>query len=346
MLFAQWQRARGARSAPAARPFSRSWEDLLADAHLASADERSEAERDARALAAAGWLELKPVPYRQHLIGRVVIPLGAEPRWCAAFGFSPPTEAETRRIRDFPWEPELRFLSQDRPNLAFDELCQLNDFLKDRTRWREILPIKERSLEIFGDEKRLDLLLASALFRPGRLDLARDLHCEVIGVPLAWKRGPAAAREQPIIALENAATWHSYCRWNAQRGCFSAVVYGDGNRFADGILYLPDLFAELGGVRRVLYFGDLDFAGLAIPQEASTRAQAAGLPAIEPHQWSYEQLLGLGTAGTASGPGEVPPLRLCDWLGPCAAPARRLLAAGQRLAQERVNWEFLRDHQP
>ena len=52
-LFAQWQRTRGGRLEPAVRPFSRDWEDLLADAGLASAAERNEAEHDARALAAA-----------------------------------------------------------------------------------------------------------------------------------------------------------------------------------------------------------------------------------------------------------------------------------------------------
>jgi hypothetical protein len=47
---------------------------------------------------------------------------------------------------------------------------------------------------------------------------------------------------------------------------FSGVVYGCGNRFVDGIRYLPDNFAELGGPRRVLHFGGLDRRGLGIPQ--------------------------------------------------------------------------------
>ena len=78
--------------------------------------------------------------------------------------------------------------------------------------------------------------------------------------------------------IENAATWHSYCRWNVERALFSAVVYGDGNRFVNGIRYLKDLFAELGGLRRVLYFGDLDPQGLLIPQEASGRRASRRSP--------------------------------------------------------------------
>src|SRR5258708_10895740 len=93
-LFAQWQRARGGRTDPASRPFSRSWEDLLEDARLVSATERSEAERDARTLERGGWVELKPLRYRPHAIDRIVIPLGAEARWREAFGFVPPSDGE------------------------------------------------------------------------------------------------------------------------------------------------------------------------------------------------------------------------------------------------------------
>jgi hypothetical protein len=340
-LFAQWQRARGGRTEPASRPFSRLWEDLLEQARLVSATERDEAERDARTLEAGGWVALKSVPYKSHLIRHIVIPLAAEERWCAAFGFVPPSDEEARQIREFSWEPELAFLREARFNLSFAELRQLNAFLKARGAAPAIVPIKERSLQILGDEKRLDTLFSSALFREGRLDLKSHLSCEQIGVPLAWKRGPSAASRHPLIVLENAATWHSYCRWNAQRALFSAVVYGDGNRFVDGIRYLNDIFTELGGLRRVLYFGDLDPQGLVIPQEASTRARAAGLSLVEPHLWSYRQLLILGAARAQPWEGDPPSSSLCDWLGPCAESGRQLFAARGRLAQEFVGWEFL-----
>ena len=341
-LFAQWQRARGARTQPASRPFSRAWEDLLEDARLVSATERTEAERDIRALESAGWVELKPVRYKPHLLERIVIPLPVESRWCEAFGFVPPSDEDARRIREFPWELELSFLSDARLNLSFDELCRLNAFFKGPGGQAELVPIKERSLQIFGDEKRLDVLLGSALFRSGRLDLAKHLRCELIGVPLAWKRGPAAANAQPLIVIENAATWHSYCRWNTERVLFSAVVYGDGNRFMDGIAYLRDIFRELGGSRRVFYFGDLDPQGLVIPQEASARSRALDLPRIEPHLWSYEHLLTFRAAGAQPWSGDPPTGTLCDWLGACAEATRQLFATGQRLAQEHVGWEFLR----
>jgi hypothetical protein len=161
-------------------------------------------------------------------------------------------------------------------------------------------------------------------------------------VPLAWKRGPAAAADHPLIVIENAVTWHSYCRWNEERKLFSGVVYGDGNRFVDGVRYMTNIFAELGGSRRVLYFGDLDPQGLRIPQDASVCLQDIGQPVVEPHLWSYRQLLLRGDGRGQRWEFEQPAPSLCNWLGDCAEPARRLFASGKRLAQERIGWDFLK----
>jgi hypothetical protein len=341
-LFRQWQRARGGRAGQAARPFSRGWEELLEKAGLTTATERADAERDVRTLEDGAWVELKPVPYRPHLIGRILLPLSMEEKWCEAFGFIPPSDEESRQIREFEWEPSMTFVRDARSNVSFAELVRVNDFIKYGSHALDLVPIKERSLQIFGEEKRLDSLVASALFRHGRLDEKRDLRCEIIGVPLAWKRGPSDAASQPVIVIENAATWHSFCRWNAGRKLFSAVVYGDGNRFAEGIRYLTDIFEELGGQRRVFYFGDLDPQGLVIPQEACSRARSLGLPSVEPHLWSYRHLLKLGDGLGQAWEGDPPSPALCDWLGECAEQVQKLFSARHRLAQERVGWEFLR----
>jgi hypothetical protein len=340
-LFAQWQRARGGRMEPATRPFSRGWEDLMADAGLVSATDRNEAERDAQMLETAGWIEIKSVRYKSHLIDRIVIPLAAEPRWRDAFGFVPPSDEESRLTREYCWEPALAFIRESRLNISFAELRQLNDFLKRGMGERSPVPIKERSLEIFGDEKRLDQLQrGSALFGEGRLT-PEMLRCFIVPEPLPWTPGPNSAG--PILIIENAATWHSYCRYNAECKLFSAVVYGCGNRFMDSAPYVAEIFKSIGGVRRVLYFGDLDPQGLRIPQAASTRIQATGLPAVEPHLWSYRQLLTLGAGRGQPCDYEPPSSEHCDWLGECAEPARQLFAAGHRLAQEHVGWEFLKN---
>lgn len=340
-LFSQWCRVRGDRTQPAKQPFGRNWDELLEAANLVTAVEQQEALRDAKDLEQRKLLGAKRVRYRKHLIERVSIPLSAEHTWCAAFGFIPtPKESDSEVIRNHPWTNRLVFLKTSRPQIPFNDLRRLNDYLMKAGPECPIVPIKERSLEIFGDEKRLDTLQGSSLFQPDRLTLS-DFHCEIIGEPLAWKRGPAAASESPIIVLENAATWHSYCRWNESSPLFSAVVYGCGNRFVDGVRWLPQIFDEIGGVREISYFGDLDPQGLLIPQEASNRAVASGLPAVQPHLWSYRKLLESGQCQKHTRDTAPPEDTLFDWLQDCAEPAKRIINDGMRIPQEHLGWEYL-----
>ena len=342
-LVQQWHAARGySEPAEFQRPFSRDWEELLKSASLLSAEARNEAFRDAKALESAGIVELRTERYRPYQILRVIVPFAAEVRLRELFSDELPGRPEAAfDLTSVTWSPKLAFVAASRIAVAPEDLLKLNTFLFNDHGSRPIIPIKERSREIFGDEKRLDALLSTSLFRNGRLDLKNDLCCELVGEPLGWKRGPVEAAAQPIIVIENAGTWHSYCRWNNERKGFSAVVYGCGNRFADGVRYLADIFTELGGPRRVLYFGDLDPQGLLIPQEASGRAKSAGLPAVEPHLWSYAAMLRVSKEDGQPWEGEPPSATLCDWLQSLADSGRRLFALNQRLAQEHVGWEFL-----
>ena len=341
-LVFQWHKSRGFDAATFQRPFSRDWEDLLQSGNLLSAELRNEAFREANELQTAGLVQLKTVRYRPYQIERIGIPFAAEPRLRELFAGELPAAPDPKfDFASVNWAAPLAFLTRESVTVAPDDLLKLNVFLLKPTPTRAVIPIKERSLEIFGDEKRLDALVSTSLFRAGRLDFERDLKCKIIGEPLAWQRGPAAATSAPVIAIENAATWHSYCRWNAERKLFSAVIYGCGNRFVDGFYFLSEIFAELGGPRHILYFGDLDPRGLEIPQEASAQAKNLGLPPVEPHLWSYRQLLAVATGRAQPYDGEPPSPTLCDWLADCAEPARLLFAAGQRLAQEHVGWELL-----
>lgn len=342
-LVLKWHEARGRTVSDFQRTFSRDWEDLIESAGLTSAESRNESFREAVALQAAGLVELRTVRYRPYQIERVIVPFSAESRLRELFGDELPSAAEPKfDFKSVKWASPLAFLITEIVTVASDDLLKLNDFLLKQPQAQPIVPIKERSLEVFGDEKRLDALLSTSLFRKGRLDWEKDLRCEIVGEPLGWKRGPAGARTQPVIVIENAATWHSYCRLNAERKLFGAVVYGCGNRFVDGIRYLNDVFDELGGPRRVLYFGDLDPRGVEIPQEAAALSQGLGLPVVEPHLWSYRQLLKLGTGRGQPWDGEQPSPTLCDWLGELADPVRLLFKGSQRLAQEHVGWEFLK----
>jgi hypothetical protein len=145
-----------------------------------------------------------------------------------------------------------------------------------------------------------------------------------------------------VLVVENASTWDSYCRWNEEHSLYSAVVYGGGNRFVDSAVRLPDVFADVGENPPVLYFGDLDPAGVRIPQTASRRIQRRGLSAIEPDLWSYTKLLELGSDKATPMPDaeDIQPGEL-QWLDRLADDVRNIFDRGLRIAQEHLGWTQL-----
>jgi hypothetical protein len=321
-------------------PWSQDWESFLDDAGFPTAEEAEEARRIAFALFDVGFLELK-LRRDGERPQRFVVPLARERDWFAAFRQTHPADVPDEKLdlSSVAWVPALSFLKDTRIGIAVEDLLQINKYLESRNEG-VAAPIKERSLQIFGDEKRLDELRGSSLFRADRLSLDA-LRCEVIGEPLGWKRGPKDT--STILIVENAATWHSYCRWNERARCFSAIVYGKGLQCAQSTRYLADVLAELAAPQRILYFGDLDTPGLQIPQLASTYSTHLGLPPIEPHLPSYQWLLQLG--GTKATPWEgtsTPRREDCEWLKELAQPAWEIISAGKRVPQEFVGWEFLR----
>lgn len=339
-LHQQWMMNRAGGTAEVfQRPFSRDWEKLLDAAGLVFADQRLEAERDVRLLEAAGLVAIKMDKRHPRVIERIIVPLEAESRLRELFPESHSSSSPRLELASVDWAPEMRFVAEVRAAINSTDLLRLNAFFKEGFGQRPVVPIKERSLQIFGDEKRLDELLNSALFGPGRLSLDL-LRCEKVGAPFGWRQG--ANNTGRILVIENAATWHSYTRWNAQHGFFSAIVYGCGNCFSDSIFYLADILANFATPQRVYYFGDIDPQGLRIPVEASEKALRLNLPRIEPDLWSYRQLLALGQSReTIQEPTAAIPDKELAWLGPLSEPVRSVLTKRQRLPQEHLGWEFL-----
>lgn len=336
-LHRQWWAARGSRIGQARRPFSRDWEQLLEEAGMTTAELRAEAERDARECHAAGWVEIKPPRLRPQFIERIRIPVGVEERLARLFGDPLVPEKDAFDPTLVSWEPELAFLAQARLGVPGEDLLKLNQFFATGGRDRPLVPIKERSLTIFGDEKRLDALRSTVLFREERLCLA-DLRCESVAEPLPWLRGPE--RTGYFLVLENAATFHSFARWNTRVARFTAVIYGGGYRFVDGVSFLHDIFREAGERGRVSYFGDLDPEGLRIPCLGGDRARDLGLGAVEAFLPAYRYLLDLPASCRSDFEDEVPSSHTA-WLGTLADEAEMLFKNRQRIAQEWLGWEFL-----
>jgi hypothetical protein len=239
------------------------------------------------------------------------------------------------------WPPELEFAVELPPSRQVEELLAIKRFLSNGGRERRSVPIRERSLELFGDEKRLEALAKGALFREGRCSYAL-LRCHPITPPLAYEAGPVGNREV-LLVVENLHTYASFREWNAKTGTYAAVVYGSGTEFVMTVRDLPRV-CELLGAARVEYFGDIDERGLGIPLWAA-RTLAAGDDAlrIEPATRWYEKLFAIGKSG------EGPIVEITDsiaqaieWLPEhLRGHVRSLFADGGRLAQEAVGTDLL-----
>jgi len=332
-LHRQWWLARADRIGKSRLPFSRDWEKLLEDAGLSSAELRTEAERDVREFCAARLLEIKPPRLRPQMIERLRVPVDAEERLARLFDDPIASEQEAFDPASVAWDRGLEFLATARIGVPAEDLLRLNKFLAEGGRQLPVVPVKERSVTIFGDEKRLDALRSTALFREDRLRLS-DLRCEPAVEPLGWIRGPA--RTGCFLVLENAATFHSFARWNAKAARFTAVIYGGGYRFVDGVGFLPEIFKETETDGRIFYFGDMDPEGLRIPCLGGDR----GLGPVEPFLPAYRYLLDLPVSCRSHLENDSSPNH-AFWLGDMAAEVEALFQNRQRIAQEWLGWEFL-----
>jgi len=306
-----------------------------------SATEEQEALRDLRDMEADGWVRLTWERYYRHRIDTIKIPLETESRWKEAFDFTEPTDDQRKQIEEWPWSEKLAFLKSARVNVPFEDLRAIDGYLAYVSGNEIPLPIKERSLELFGDEKRLDeLFRSSVIFGDDRLGL-EDLGCYLVPEPLPWSRG--ALCDGPIIAIENAATWESFRQWDQRHPQFSAIVYGGGERFRDGVRHLSEVFRELEGERPLFYFGDLDATGLRIPRLADKTARQKGWLGVHPHIESYSKLIDrFAMVSPLPQPiKEMPSDADFSWLGKISEKARPLMQKYGRIAQEWLNLECL-----
>lgn len=338
-LHDQWWNARAKKVGKSQVPFGRDWETLLTDAGLTTSDLRQEADRDARTLHAAGWIELIEARRRSHLIERVRIPLEREQALAVLFGDPWESGESDHAASSVVWVPELQFLTQSRFTVPLADCIRINKFLQQPHPDGPNVPIKERSLEIFGDEKRLDALRATSLFREDRMTL-EQLGCMVVPEPLGWIRGPTPNGK--VLILENAATFHSFAAWNQKAARYSAIIYGGGHRIIDGVGFLTYLKSEIGAISEVFYFGDLDPEGLRIPALANQRAHAIDLPPVEPLEDAYGFLLSLPHSCRAAMEDNLRETPF-EWLPKFELEVRQLFASSQRIAQEWLGTKNLKE---
>lgn len=251
------------------------------------------------------------------------------PEWIRIPGTSP---TETQRPASFPWRPELRWATDARLTSAqVSDLRKVNRWLRDTDadpEARAPVPVRERSAEIFLDEKHLEQLAATSLFAPGRLDLAL-LGAVRVPPPLAFTcTGPGPV----VLVLENSTTYATLgALLRDDPGPVGHIVWGGGHAFESSVAGI----SEIPGVTAIRYYGDLDPDGLSIPARAGAVAAEHRLPEVLPAAGLYETML---SRPPQDGGPPVDPTKaatLTSWLpGSLQESATRLLLSGKRIPQE------------
>ncbi|WUI01547.1 DUF2220 domain-containing protein [Spirillospora sp. NBC_00431] len=238
-----------------------------------------------------------------------------------------------RRWTQFPWCTELGWAAS-LPSLSdarFNDLVAINDWLV-RTRGTRlpVLPMRYRSVQLFGDEKHLEAMARTSLFGPDRLTL-ETLACVRIPPPLA---AATVGAGPDVLVIENSDTY-----WTAVHTLrhqithtIGIVAWGAGRAFPSQV---PTLTVDIAGrgpvTGTVWYWGDMDPDGLAIASGAAAVGTIPILPARALWVAMAERpVQSPGTIDWTATPGR-------EWLGPeLWTQLAEIRSASGRVAQEAV----------
>jgi hypothetical protein len=221
-----------------------------------------------------------------------------------------------------PWEPThmAAFAHELHSEAELNRALCVNEYLRKRPPNPIVLPHRERALEIYGDEKALDRYVRTGLFG-GRITL-ETLDCFYCPEPLPFRPfslEPTETTGNPLLVVENSATYWSCCRANDTLRRYAAVVYGQGfaacaaERANDGLTEIQDQVCADG----IHYFGDLDPAGIAIPARINRYRSEKGLPTLLAERLLYKALLEKNQSSPydRSQESDHDPAQAREWLG-------------------------------
>jgi hypothetical protein len=199
------------------------------------------------------------------------------------------------------------------------------------------VPLRERSLEIFHDEKLLETRISGPLFSPTRLTL------DLLQSYLCW---PPVERLDcgpgDWLIVENYTTYHSLARRARELGFDGQIIWGSGNGVTTRLAALATAPSR---PPRLYYFGDIDAGGFRIARSAAARAETLNMPKLTAAQGLYTltHTHGAPRADTKSrNPDQAVLAWTRDWLAePLASAVTDLLATRKRIVQETVGQELL-----
>jgi hypothetical protein len=168
------------------------------------------------------------------------------------------------------WDPRVIADALTARGERLDFIIGLDNFLKNHHETDRLVPIKARSLQIFGDEKAITTRASAELRRSGNIlqNLSPfDLRCYVPNEHY-FVFEAYGNESRAILIVENTETYHVMKERNLLTQQYRAVVFGAGNAFSLKAPHIETLAHELSALE-ALYFGDIDPPGFQIVQRAS-----------------------------------------------------------------------------
>lgn len=218
------------------------------------------------------------------------------------------------------WVKGLRTLSDDQ----FAFLLRVRELLTSGGH-SELAPVKLRSLQLTGHEKRLETYARGALFAPGRLSF-EGLGCALMPYLTLERLRPGTLalmfenKDPFVLALQTLSGVTSP---------YAVVAYGAGNASSRNLSWLVQQ-----GVTEVEYVGDLDGAGLEIGARLALEAARLGL-AFRPASHLHRRMLRAARTWQAPGKPQHPEAHALAWLAlEVASRVGEALATGLRASEE------------
>lgn len=265
------------------------------------------------------------------------------PVWITRADTAPATARDSPAPRVWPGALEAagRIASRADEHMLLDRVAS---WLRDDP-YPVLVPVEERSLELFDDEKALDRHLTTRLFTSGALTL-NLLACFAPPLPFASQHVQGAGPTR-LLVVENLATYTSFLAALRELAARSRpdlhVAWGAGGAFEQSVLSIPLLEPTPVSAS---YFGDLDQAGLRIAASAAAKTAAAELVELRPMETAYQFLLNgpshwrrPDASSRSSRPDQAEAL---SWLPPALrSQASQLFAVRERIPQERLGLQAL-----
>ena len=198
---------------------------------------------------------------------------------------------------NYAWHPKLASFVDDLILSQKKTAFKISEYLKQhpsKGAFKLSIPRRERSLKIFGDEKRLDSLSQKGILLSGHLKL-EDLGCHNVSWPMLCHFPSIPCPNKPFLIIENHHTYESFRRWNEKAHQYTGIGYGGGEAFSslETADYL-DMMINLKEVNEIQYFGDIDPKGIRIPARVSDARVARKMTPIRPATKLYHWLLDHG----------------------------------------------------